>query len=99
MDIKTKYGLDEIVFYLSTKDQVYTAVEGKVKIVEGKIEGIHTNIFHSNKKIDIEYTLRVGSKHIRVNEKFVDKNVRNLFKTVMSSSDENLRIKLNENND
>jgi hypothetical protein len=94
MEIKTKYSVGEIVYYLSEDDQVYSAETGKVKIVEGMIIGVQTDSWRTGSKV--VYKLQVGQKNIVINEEFVDKDVRKLFQTVLQNSDENYRIKLDK---
>jgi hypothetical protein len=93
LEIKTKYNIEDEVYYLSDNDQIHSVEAGKVKIVEGTIAGVHTNTYSD---VNITYTLRVASKHITVNEKFVSKDIKELFQRVLKESDENYRIKLDK---
>lgn len=94
MEVKTKYNIGDIVFYLSESDQFYTPQEGKIKIVEGKIVSIHTNNFKSNSNVD--YKLEVRTKYVTVNQEYVSKDIKELFDRVLKEAGENYRIKLDK---
>jgi len=92
MDIKTKYNIDDDVYFL--KERTGSQHKGELLIVKGSISHIHTTTLHL-KRTDITYSIG----NIEINEENIDKNPKNLIDKLydkLSDLDENIRIKLTE---
>jgi hypothetical protein len=102
MDIKTKFKVGDVVFFLTENDAYHTPSTGRIHLLKGRVDHIYINYSSSHMTL-IEYQVFVDiyakQLEFKIREEYLSDNVTEILNRITDQSPQNIRAKLSKVND